>query len=49
MNPFQPIWDFFVYIFTLGGNFQWNIVGKYLFNPFILKGVWLTFLLAVIS
>ncbi|HEU5368625.1 MAG TPA: amino acid ABC transporter permease [Ktedonobacterales bacterium] len=49
MNPFQSIWDFFVYIFTLGGNFQWSLVGKYLFDPFILKGVWLTLLLAFIS
>jgi len=49
VNPFQQIWDFIVYIFTLGGNFDWSIVGHYLFNSFILKGVWLTLLLAVIS
>jgi polar amino acid transport system permease protein len=49
VNPLQPIWDFLVYIFTLGGNFDWSIVGKYLFNPFILQGVWLTLRLAVIA
>ncbi len=49
MNPLQVIWDFIVYIFTLGGNFDWSIVAKYLFNPFILQGVWLTLRLAVIA
>lgn len=49
MNPLQQIWDFIVYILTLGGNFQWSIVGQYLFNPFVLKGVGLTLFLAVIS
>src|SRR5690348_12812700 len=45
----QQIWNFIVYIFTLGGNFQWSLVGKYLFFPAVLNGVGLTLLLAVLS
>jgi polar amino acid transport system permease protein len=45
----NQIWSFIVYIFTLGGNFQWSLVGKYLFSQPILNGVWLTLLVAVLS
>lgn len=45
----QQIWNFIVYLFTLGGNFQWSLVGKYLFFPAVLNGVGLTLLLAVLS
>ncbi len=46
---FTQIWDFLVYIFTLHGNFDWRIAGKYLFNPYILQGVWLTLRLAILA
>ncbi|HEU5198205.1 MAG TPA: amino acid ABC transporter permease [Ktedonobacterales bacterium] len=49
MDILQQIWNFIIYIFTLGGNFQWSLVGKYLFFPAVLNGVELTLLLAVIS
>jgi len=45
----SQIWSFIVYVFTLGGNFQWSLVGKYLFSQPILNGVWLTLLVAVLS
>ncbi len=49
MDILNQIWSFIVYIFTLGGNFQWSLVGKYLFSQPILNGVWLTLLVAVLS
>jgi polar amino acid transport system permease protein len=50
---FQQFWqhllDFLVYLFTLRGSFNWAIVGKYLFSPFIITGVETTLLLAVLA
>lgn len=43
----NPIFRFFEYVITLNGGFRWDLVFKYLFNPYILQGVIVTIVLAV--
>ena len=45
----NPIINFFLQILTLGGSFNWDAVGKYLFFSFIIQGAILTVFISVVS
>ncbi len=49
MCPNTPIIGFLCQVITLRGFFQWSVVGKYLFDGFILRAAVVTLVLAIIS
>jgi len=45
----NPIVQFFINVVTLGGHYNWGYVKDYLFNTYILQGIAITLILAVIA
>src|SRR6476660_978415 len=45
----NPIIQLLHAIFTLNGGFNWSYVTRYLFHPYIMQGVVVTIILAVVS
>jgi polar amino acid transport system permease protein len=45
----NPIVQFFVSVLTVNGSFNWKYVTHYLFHPYILQGVVVTIVLAVLA
>jgi polar amino acid transport system permease protein len=49
MCPNTPVISFLCHVVTLNGLFQWGVVGRFLFSPFIMQAAIITVVLAVMS